>query len=337
MESRTRYMETQAGATGLKAASIRYLSLISISSNGMLALLKMLAGLHGNSLTLIGDGLDSIADTISGVIALFTAKLLLQPPDAKHPWGYGRAEAIATKVMSMLMIFGALQLLLAAGKQLDSDFGWFSDRTIHQELPSLIALYISAISVPIKLLLAFFQYRIGKKIDSKMLAVDARNMFNDSILSISVLLGLVLTLWIQSPVLEHLFGLGVALWVLYSGVQIFLESSRDLMDGCEGMGLYHLVFEAVSDVKELREPHRLRIRKIGNLYEVIFDVMAPASLRLDEAHILIERAESAIRKRIPDIFDIIVHLEPSDISTEHQEKEGFGMSPEALEMFESYR
>ena len=318
-----------------RAAAIRRVSLISIGGNGSLALLKILSGLLGSSLALVGDGIDSIADTTFAIIGLFTAKLLLQPPDAIHPWGYGRVEAIATKVMSMLMIFGSLQLLLRAGRALGQDFGWITGTS--SGLPGVITLYASGISVPGKLLLAWYKFRLGKHIKSKMVLADARNMFNDSILSVSVLLGLGLTLWTELPVLEHLLGLGVALWVLYSGVGIFFESSRELMDRSEDTGLYHLVFEAVASIPELSRPHRLRIRKISNLYEIILDVLAPSRLRLDEAHVLVERAEAAIRERIPEIFDIVVHLEPQDIAAEHQEDEGFGISPEVLEIFESKR
>ncbi|WGK68787.1 cation diffusion facilitator family transporter [Candidatus Haliotispira prima] len=318
-----------------RVAAIRRVSLVSIFGNGVLSLLKLLAGVLGSSLALLGDGIDSLADTAFAVVSLFTAKLLLQPPDAKHPWGYGRVEPIATKVMAMLMIFGALQLLLRAGSELARDFGWWQSADSRLGLPGAITLYVSAISVPAKLLLAWYKYRVGKRIKSKMVLADARNMLNDSILSVSVLLGLGLTLWTELPMLEHLLALGVALWVLYSGGCIFFESSRELMDSSDSTRQYHLVFEAVASIPELSKPHRVRIRKVSNLYEIILDVLAPSHLRLDEAHVLVEQAEAAIRERIPEIFDIVVHLEPQDIGADHEKDEGFGMNPEALEIFES--
>ena len=317
-----------------RAAAILRVSLFSICGNGLLAFFKVSVGLLGNSLALLGDGIDSITDTTFDIIGLYTARLLIKPPDATHPWGYGRIEAIATKVLSMLMIFGSLQLLLRTARELGQDWGWLADSINTAVLPSVFTLYISFFSFPIKILLAWYKYRVGKRICSKMIVADARNMLNDSILSLLVLLGLGLTLWTELPMLEHLFGLGVAFWILYGGLRIFFESSHELMDRNEDTGHYHLVFESVESIPELSHPHRLRIRKISNLYEIILDVLAPADLRLDEAHILVERVEAAIRQRIPNIFDIVVHLEPQDISADHEKEEGFGISPEALEILE---
>lgn len=299
---------------------IRLASWLSIVSNGVLALLKFGGGWYGSSTAVLGDGIDSLGDALFAVVALVTARLLLRPPDALHPWGYGRAEAITTKVLSMFMLFGGLQLLLYI----------FQNQEI--QMPGLLPLYVSGISIPVKWFLAFYKGRLGRRIHSTMLLADSRNMLNDCILSGSVLLGLSLTLWTGVAVFERVLGAGVALWILYSGARIFFESSRELMDRNEDTELYHLVFEAVATVPVLSKPHRVRIRKINHLYEVILDVLAPASLSLNDAHVYVEEMESAIRDRIPEIFDIVVHLEPHDIDQDHSKDEGFGLSPEVLEL-----
>ncbi|MEM9423305.1 MAG: cation diffusion facilitator family transporter, partial [Spirochaetota bacterium] len=197
--------EYNQNQTQNRASIIRRTSRMSMVGNGILALLKIFAGFLGGSLALLGDGIDSIADATFDIVSLFTAKLLLQAPNARHPWGYGRAEAIATKVLSMLMIFSSLQLLLySSGKLIQNLAG---SEGAELSLPGFITLYVSAISVPSKLFLAWYKYRMGKRIQSKLLIADARNMLNDSILSASVLLGLALTLWSGQPVLELLLSL----------------------------------------------------------------------------------------------------------------------------------
>ncbi len=320
-----------------RARAIARAALINIAGNGSMAVLKLAGGFLGGSLALLGDGIDSLGDTIFSFAGLFTARLLLQPPDASYPWGYGRAEAILSKVLSMLMIFGSLQLLLQASSRLGQDFGWLPDGQDAHELPAYFTFYISALSVPIKLLLFGHEYRLGKRIHCKMLMANARHMLSDSILSASVLLGLGLALWTRLPLLEHLLALGVGLWILWIGLRGFRESSRELMDCTGDTKLYQQVFEAVGSVPGLSRPHRVRIRKISNLCEIILDVLAPPHLRLDQAHLLTEQVESAIRQRIPHIFDIVVHLEPQDINASHEQDEGFGMCPEALETFRNSR
>lgn len=315
--------------TAKRTRLIRFVYIISILVNGGLALAKILAGVFGSSMALLGDGIDSLGDAAFASMGLYTAKLLLQPPDPMHPWGYGRIEAIATKVLGMIMIFAGGQLAITAAWSI-----WENWQTHHYRAPQIITLYVSGISVPVKLALAGMKYRSGKRINSKMLIADARNMLNDSVLSASVLVGLSLTILSNMPVLERFLSVAIGLWILYGGGTTFFESSRELMDRNENIELYRHVFEAVTTVPTFSKPHRVRIRKINNLYEIILDVLAPPWLRLDEAHILVEQAEHAIRQHIPEIFDIVIHLEPQDIATDHSADEGFGMSPEILDMFE---
>jgi cation diffusion facilitator family transporter len=160
-----------------------------------------------------------------------------------------------------------------------------------------------------------------------MLIANARNMQNDVLISFSVLFGLIFTFILRLPILDSIVALAVSLWIIKVGIQIFIQTDRDLMDGVSDPELYKKVFCAIDRVPEAYHPHRLRIRKIGNYYMIALDIEVDGSLTTVHAHQIVCRIEQSIRQDIPNIFDTIIHVEP--VGTKEKE-ENYGISKEDL-------
>ncbi|MDC7219762.1 MAG: cation diffusion facilitator family transporter [Spirochaetales bacterium] len=300
--------------------NIRHASLLGIIGNAFLSILKITVGILSHSLALIGDGIDSFSDIVTSLISLFAVRIMAEPPDRKHPWGHGRAETIATRFIGFTMFTAGLQLLLSVINQLMSG-----------ELSPLRggkALYVALISIVLKSLLALYKGILGKRLNSSLLLADARNMRNDVFLSVGVLGGLLLSIITGSPLFDKIIALLLSLYIMYSAVKIFRESGEELMDGLEDPAVYKQLFEAVGEVPGACHPHRCRIRRINTLYDIDLDIEADGNLSLIEAHDIAHQVEKAIRKKIPLIFDIMVHVEPTG-QGEHDEQ--FGLSPDELE------
>lgn len=95
----------------------RYLikaSWISIIGNAILSLAKITIGLFSGSLAVLGDGIDSAADVIISIVMLFTAKIMNRPPNKKYVFGYNKAEAIATKILSIVIFYAGIQMLVSS-------------------------------------------------------------------------------------------------------------------------------------------------------------------------------------------------------------------------------
>ena len=101
-----------------------------------------------------------------------------------------------------------------------------------KEIPSAIAIYVTIFSIIGKLLLALYQYKQGKKIDSSMLTANAINMRNDVIISSGVLLGLIFTFIFKLPILDSITGLIISLFIIKSSIGIFIDSNVELMSMC---------------------------------------------------------------------------------------------------------
>jgi len=298
---------------------IQNASWTGIIGNGLLSVLKITAGFISGSLAVVADGVDSASDIITSVITLITAKILSRPPNIKYPYGYEKADTIATKVLSFIMFFAGAQLFITAIKKLISGE--------HTEMPTLLAIYITVISIIGKILLSWHQTRIGKKTGSTMLMANGKNMLNDVIISGSVLTGLIAIYVFKMPVLDTVFALAVSLWVLWVALNIFREASLELMDGVKDCTIYEQIFNAIDSVKGAHHPHRVRARNIGHQKMIAIDLEVNGDLTLRQAHEIAHEVEQAIKSKIENVFDVAIHIEPLG---DHIEEKAFGIEKNNL-------
>ena len=278
-------------------------SWISTIGNAVLSVSKIIVGLLAGSLAVLGDGIDSATDVIISVVMIFTARIMSRPPSKKYVFGYEKAESIATKILSLVIFYAGMQMLLSSVESI------FSDEA--KEIPSAIAIYVTVFSIAGKLLLALYQYKQGKKINSSMLMANAINMRNDVIISSGVLLGLIFTFIFKLPILDSITGLIISLFIIKSSVGIFMDSNVELMDGVKDVNIYNKIFEAVEKVPGAGNPHRVRSRMIGNLYNITLDIEVDPQMTLMQAHEIADAVEKSIENSIDNVYDILVHVEPA--------------------------
>ena len=295
-------MITNNNDTSRKNILIRT-SWISTIGNAILSASKIIVGLLAGSLAVVGDGIDSATDVIISVVMIFTARIMNRPPSKKYAFGYEKAESIATKILSLVIFYAGMQMLVSSIESI------FSDQA--KEIPAAIAIYVTLFSIAGKLLLALYQYRQGKKINSSMLTANAVNMRNDVVISCGVLLGLICTFIFRLPILDSITGLVISLFIIKSSVSIFMDSNVELMDGVKDINVYNKIFEAVEKVAGVGNPHRVRSRMIGNLYMISLDIEVDPQMTITQAHEIADAVEKSIKTSIDNVYDILVHVEPA--------------------------
>jgi cation diffusion facilitator family transporter len=294
-------------------------SWISISGNAFLAVMKIIIGLLAGSLAVVGDGIDSGSDIIISVITLITAHVVSRPPNIHYSYGYEKADTVASKVLSFIIFFAGAQLAISTFTRLIEGS--------QREMPEMIAIYATLVSIGGKILLARYQKLIGKKTGSSMLIANARNMLNDVIISLMVLVGLVFTFILKMPIFDTVTAFAVSIWIMYAAYRIFMKSNLELMDGIEDASIYNRIFLAVSNVPGVYNPHKARVRKIGYQYAIAVDIEVAGTITVDQAHDLAEKVEDEIKKEVENVYDVMIHIEPVG-STREGEK--FGVSHEDL-------
>jgi cation diffusion facilitator family transporter len=304
-----------------KSSLIRAASVTALIGNLILAAIKIGAGLYTGSLAVLGDGIDSSVDVLIAVMALVVSRIISRPADRGHPWGHGRAETVATALLSFLLFFAGAQLILNSATQL-----LFGEA---REAPSKTAIVVTLVSIAGKFFLALIQYSFGKRASSAMLRANAKNMASDVLLSVGVLLGLAFSIKLGIGAIDSATAILVGLWVLKSAVGIFFEANMELMDGSRETEPYQAVFDAVHSIPGAGNPHRTRMRRIAGLWDIDIDIEVAPDLTVSEAHRIATRVEGAIKERVEGIYDIMVHVEP--VGDQHaQETEGYGLSEQEI-------
>lgn len=278
-------------------------SWVSTIGNTILSLAKIAVGIIAGSVAVLGDGIDSATDVIISVVMVVTARIMSRPPTRKYPYGYEKAESVATKILSMVVFYAGMQMLVSTIRIMVSGEA--------REMPTMLALYVTVFSIVGKLALALYQYRKGKSINSPMLIANAKNMSNDVIISGAVLLGLFFTFVLELPVLDSVTGFVVSMFIIRTSIEIFMDSNAELMDGVKDVDVYNKIFEAVETTPGASNPHRVRSRLIGGMYMISLDIEADGDITLDRAHEIAHTAELNIKKSVVDVYDIIVHVEPT--------------------------
>ena len=280
-------------------------SWISVIGNILLSLLKIVAGIISGSLAVLSDGLDSASDVFTSLVILIATPIISRPPNSKFVYGHEKAENIASTVLSfVIFLMGGQMFITSVGKIIRGGI---------TELPSTMAIWVTVVSIAGKLLLALYQFRQGKRVNSSMLRANAVNMRNDVIISGGVLLGLGFTFLLNLPVLDPIIALLISIYIIYSAVGIFRDANVVLMDGMPDTTIYKEIISAVEKVPDASNPHRIRSSHTGNLYNIVLDIEVNGNLSLTEAHRIAQKVEDTIKASVDNIYDIVIHVEPEGV------------------------
>jgi cation diffusion facilitator family transporter len=302
---------------------IRRTGWVGIVGNGVLSIAKVLTGFFANSLALVGDGIDSATDVVISAVSIFTAAIIDRPPDNEHPYGHARAETVATKILGFLIFFAGAQLALSSVQTLLAGEA--------RELPGLAAALVAAISVLGKIFLAFYKLRVGRRINSPMLIADAKNMAGDVVISLGVLAGIGVTLLTGFALIDIIVALLVSIWIMKIAWSIFMAAGDELMDGLNDPELYRTLFDAVAEVEGAGNPHKARIRKMGNAWIIDIDIEVNGAISVAQGHDIAQQVEQVIGQKLDNVYDVQVHVEPEG-NLEGDER--FGLSIDSLDSTE---
>lgn len=271
--------------------------------SGALAVLKITAGLRGHSTAVFSDGVESAMDVITSMVVLGGMTLALRPPDRDHPYGHGRAESIAGKTVSTILIVTGVLLAFNSALGLTST----------QHPPELYAIATLIISIAVKVWLSMYKMNLGTKIDSVSLQADAWNDRVDVVSAVAALAGAGLAAYAPDRFLyaDRLGGGLVAVVILYTGVRVFRDTSLELMDTSPSAELMARVRGVVRRVEGVVALETCRGRKSGLGYFFDLHVEVDPEMKVRAAHEIAHRIKDCVRAEIPAVLDVLVHVEPA--------------------------
>lgn len=281
-------------------------SILSIVSNIIMVVFKLLVGFMINSISLQADGFNNLSDVGSNLATLFGFKLASKHPDSDHPYGHGRYEYIAGLIISFLIIMVAFSL--------------FKESLIKILNPSKIifqwsAVIVIVVSIAIKLWMYYFNTRTGNLIDSTSLKAAGKDSLNDVITTSSALLSLICSLFTDLPI-DGIMGLFVSIFVLKSGIDIFKDTVNPLLGMAPDKELVLEIQKFVREYDKVVGIHDFMMHDYGPGRKYLtLHVEVDSHEDMVEVHEQIDTIERDILKEFKILTTI--HYDPIDI---HDEK-----------------
>ncbi len=275
---------------------------IGMLINTALAIVKLIAGVMGHASALVADAVESISDIFSSLVVLGGLHIAARPADDNHPYGHGRAEALAGAVVSLMLMGAAVGIALQAIAEVRAP--------MHTPAPWTLAVLV--IVIVVKGLLARGVLRVGADTGSRAVMADAQHHLSDVITSVSAFIGISIAV-IGGKGWESADGwaaLVASLVIFYNGTLMLRPAIDDLMDRIPDENVVQRVSEAALSVGDVCAIEKLKIRKVGLHYAVDLHVQAAPAMSLHDAHILSGKVKGAIRGALPAVEAVLIHMEP---------------------------
>ncbi len=280
---------------------------LSIFSNSLLILLKLLTGIISGSISIISEAIHSFMDLLAAVIAFFSVRISDTPADERHPYGHGKFENISGVIEALLIFIAALWIIYEAVMK------FFHPRKIESIEIGILVMIISAI---VNIFVSRRLYKVAKKTESIALEADAIHLKMDVYTSAGVATGLLL-IWVGSffihsillYYLDPLIAMLVAILILREAYLLFTKAYSPLLD-------VSLSQEEIGSIRSLIDKycssnvsyHGLRTRKAGNHKYIDFHLNLSADMHVKEAHDLCDTIENDIKRAFKN-SEVTIHIE----------------------------
>lgn len=277
--------------------------MVSVIINLILTVLKFTAGIMGHSSAMIADAVHSASDIVTSAAVWIGMKIASKPADINHPWGHGKAESIAAKVVAIILILVGLNLGMKA--IVDISRGDFIG-------VEPIALWAAVISIVIKEWNFQYVWRTGKRLNSVSLKADAWHHRSDAVSSVAAFIGIAFTIYGGEKwhFMDHLAAVFVAGMITFVGIKFFRQAASDLMDALIPEEQLEEIRRALRQTPGVLGVETLAARKsgLGILVDVHLEV--DPHITVQQGHDIASAARNDLKKRCPNIQNVLVHVEP---------------------------
>ena len=282
------------------------ITLWGVAVNFVLAVIKIVGGIIGQSQALLADGIHSLSDLASDAMVLLAVKHAGEDADEDHPYGHARYETLATVALGVLLITVAGGIAYDAILRLEQP-----DKIA---VPALFTLVIAAISIISNEGLYHATRAVAQKIRSPLLEANAWHHRSDAVSSIVVLIGIGAT-YIGYPMLDAIAAIVVALMIAKIGLDLSRQSIQELVDTALEPDMVEQIKQTILSIDDVRQLHLLRTRRMGHNALVDVHIQVSPKLSVSEGHHITESVESNLKDKFEEVNDVTVHIDPEDDET----------------------
>jgi len=276
--------------------------------NVILSVCKILAGFFGKSSAMIADGMHSLSDLVTDVIVVVFFRISDAEKDDRHPYGHGKFETFSTFLIALVLFGVGLGIFYGGTSTIVSVI---RGETLHK--PEMIAFWAALISIVCKE--GLFQYTkiVGKQIHSQAIIANAWHHRSDAFSSIGVAIGIAGAIFLGDKwvVLDPIAGVVVSFFIMKTAITLSLPSIQELMESSLPKETVEKIETLILVDSEVKSFHKLRSRKIGEVFVIDVHIQLEHTISLVEAHNIAGALSQRIREAFGSKTQINVHMEPS--------------------------
>jgi cation diffusion facilitator family transporter len=274
-------------------------------TNVLLTIAKVAVGLLFNSSAIIADGLHSGSDLASDVAVLWGIRAARRPADADHQYGHSRYEAIVSMIVGFLLVVAALWVGIESITTM---------QVKHGGPTSWLPFWAAVATIVVKEVLYWATIRVGRKHKNASIVANAWHHRSDAFSSLAAAVGIA-GATVGGPrwaFLDHLTAVVLAAFLVIIGLNIIRGAMADLSDRAPDPAVKERIHAAISAIKGVVGFHACRARRSAGVIEMDVHVQVAPDITVQAGHDIATAVEEAVQKAVPEVTDVVVHVEPEE-------------------------
>ncbi|MFH0935804.1 MAG: cation diffusion facilitator family transporter [Candidatus Omnitrophota bacterium] len=280
---------------------IRRTLIIILILNWAVALAKIIYGLVSRCTSMTADGFHSLSDGAANIIGIVGIHFACQPKDKDHPYGHKKYETFFSLVIAALLFILAFNLAREGFEHIR--------RPVTPRIDA-VSFIIMIFTTLVNLGVVYYERRKGENLKSDILISDSMHTTADIFTSLSVIISLVV-IKMGFPVIDPIATILISLFIAYAGYNILKNSSSILCDSAAILD-EKKIEEVALGVNGVIAAHKIRSRGRPDDIHIDLHVQVDRAMHMDRAHKISYAIEEAIKKNIPGISDVVIHMEPKE-------------------------
>lgn len=285
------------------------IAFVSIMSNTILIIFKLIAGFLSGSVSIISEAIHSGMDLVASLVAFFSVRNSAKPADKKHPYGHGKIENISGLIEGLLIFIAAALIITEAVKKI------LNPAEIEQANIAIAVMFVSAL---INLAVSRKLYKVSQEEDSMALEADALHLKTDVYTSLGVGIGILLIKLTGLSILDSIVAILVAVIIIKEAWELCKNAFDHLLDS-------KLSDEEEAEVEKIINEHshqfidyhKLKTRKSGNKKHIDFHITVPPDLTVKEAHEIIGSLKKDLNETLKNTR-VNIHADPDEKKIESE-------------------
>ena len=277
--------------------------LIGLSSNVILAAIKIITGIIGNSYALLADGIESTLDIFSSLVVLGGIKISSRPADENHPYGHGKAESLAAMAVSLILVMVGIGIAVKSVLEIMQP----------HHTPAFFTLIVLVVVIIVKEILFRLLFSVGKSVNSLSLTTEAWHHRSDALTSVAAFIGISIAIiggkgYESADDWAALAASGI---IMFNGINMLRHAVKEIMDYAPNPETEETIRSIAGRVAGVAAIEKCRVRKSGLTLFVDIHVEVNGDMQVRKAHAIAHDVKDALTTSSLGIADVLVHIEPA--------------------------